>query len=713
MMCYLYVMTKRNTSIYDDLISHDGQIKKLKQITADWILQVSVDFNGLSPSFVGFSINPKRVIFNLKSTLAQLGVESKCLALELIRNRCSAHAEIELIALNELGKSVLKHLEVGTYIGKLFAADPERLVRKPIYLTRMFEKTDHFNSPLLSFGKIGKETFCIKTVDGRAVAYLPTKKGSCTYDQTIFSLVPTIAKSLKDPSLSLRTLLKSWQKWNEKDQKQVKPKTLLLVKTEPLHLRTVFARVVNSLLPEGFTHTSASILDHTTKESRDIYELYGDSTSHLKSIPLEFYCLHPYKEHVFFSHRDQLLSHIKNPAILFNAMLNAPKPLDLKCSTFIVKSSQLLSLTSNDWVKQTGKDIDRSLPSEESIHTLDRVRSVAKKDPSYFIIENIEKGEITSEGILLSRYFPSLFLKSFLLNATVLEKLKQIYFEIPSQTDGIYFSFLDRSFLIDLYRMGISTFWLDKTTENILQFAIKSTNESGMFVPIDKVKTFQESTMIGVYGSHIIRDNVEHIVSDLLSGLLQLKMRTNHPLLNPSTPLSLVTGGGMGAMDLGNQKAKELGILSCGQLVDFRVRRKGKIVHEETPNPHIEAKMTYRLEQLVERQSDFRLDFPIFLKGGFGTDFEFFLEQLRRNFPTKTPTPVLLIGPKSYWESKITPIFQTNLKNGTIPNFKWVSNCFYCIQNAKEGLSIYEKFANKTLPIGREGPVYEEGFKAL
>ena len=115
-------MTKRNTSIYDDLISPDGQIKKLKQLTTDWILQVSVDFNGLSPSFVGFSIDSKRVIFNLKSTLAQLGVESKCLALELI-NRCSAHAEIELIALNELGKSVLKHLEVGAYIGKLFAAD--------------------------------------------------------------------------------------------------------------------------------------------------------------------------------------------------------------------------------------------------------------------------------------------------------------------------------------------------------------------------------------------------------------------------------------------------------------------------------------------------------------------------------------------------------------------------------------------------------------
>ena len=43
-------------------------------------------------------------------------------------------------------------------------------------------------------------------------------------------------------------------------------------------------------------------------------------------------------------------------------------------------------------------------------------------------------------------------------------------------------------------------------------------------------------------------------------------------------------------------------------------------------NPYIDAKVTYRLDRLVERQAEFHLDFPIFLMGGIGADFEYSLE---------------------------------------------------------------------------------------
>jgi hypothetical protein len=70
----------------------------------------------------------------------------------------------------------------------------------------------------------------------------------------------------------------------------------------------------------------------------------------------------------------------------------------------------------------------------------------------------------------------------------------------------------------------------------------------------------------------------------------------------------------------------------------------------------------------------------------------------------------MLFGSKEYWQEKVSHRFRCNLKTGTIKGSEWVSNCFYCIQNAEEGLAIYRKFFNKELSIGKEGPVYEDGF---
>ena len=120
--------------------------------------------------------------------------------------------------------------------------------------------------------------------------------------------------------------------------------------------------------------------------------------------------------------------------------------------------------------------------------------------------------------------------------------------------------------------------------------------------------------------------------------------------------------------------------------------------------------MTYRLDRLVERQAEFHLDFPIFLMGGIGTDFEYCLEEVRRKVGGGTVTPVLLFGPKNYWQEKITSRFQNNLRYGTIAGSEWVSNCFYCVQTAADGLKVYKKFFNGALQIGPSAPAIKEGF---
>jgi predicted Rossmann-fold nucleotide-binding protein len=188
-----------------------------------------------------------------------------------------------------------------------------------------------------------------------------------------------------------------------------------------------------------------------------------------------------------------------------------------------------------------------------------------------------------------------------------------------------------------------------------------------------------------------------------------MRSQLDHPLLSKTTPLALVTGGGPGAMEMGNRLAKELDILSCANIVDFQLRP-DSIVNEQKQNPYVEAKMTYRLDQLVERQAEFYLDFPIFVMGGIGTDFEFALEELRHKVGSRPVGPILLFGSPNYWKEKITPRFQCNLKAGTIKGSEWVSNSFFCITGADQGLRLYREFFEGKIKTGPEGPIYDDGF---
>ena len=133
-------------------------------------------------------------------------------------------------------------------------------------------------------------------------------------------------------------------------------------------------------------------------------------------------------------------------------------------------------------------------------------------------------------------------------------------------------------------------------------------------------------------------------------------------------------------------------------------------MNEQKQNPYVEAKMTYRLDKLVERQPEFNLDFSIFLTGGIGTDFEFSLEEVRRKVGAVPSLPILLFGEVDYWKSKITERFQCNLNAGTIKGSEWISNCFFCVQKAEQGIKIYHDYFKGTLPIGKEFPMQKLGF---
>lgn len=690
-----------------DLVTPDGYIEKIKLIDQAHAL-AEVTIEEISPLFVGYQIDIDKIVFNFKSVLAQLGLNgiSKEIAFDRSHNR--AHIQVELTAIGPLAEKMLLQIIPGAFIGKLFAADDRRCVRNPIYLSRMFGRSDREGRPLLSLGGMeGSELFTIEKIDGRIVVFLALRQGIIEYKPSIEGFLPTLGLALKE-KIALRPLLNLHQQWKAGVPRVVAPDTILLVSSLPLHIRTVFARVVDSLLPSGYKHTSANILQPDTQASGDIYELYGNSSKEIYDMPLEFFTIEPHREHVFFADRDQLQECLEDPKVVFDTFETAPEPKEHRAAVFIVKGSQMLRLSRDDWIIRNPPQQPFPGMSHKVRQSL-MVERYIEQQPCYPFLKAIENGLITSQGVLLSRYFPSPLMKRMLLSYYVQSHLMGLYFQIPSRSYGDFFSQEDRAMLLDLVTFGIPVYWVDKVTGHILQYVQRPGKTSGMFVPLSKIEIFEKATFFGIYGSNLLVGNFEDELKKLLSGILEMRTQVNHTLLNKNTPLALVTGGGPGAMEIGNRMAKELSILSCANIADFQ-SKPGSIVNEQRQNPYVEAKMTYRLDHLVERQAEFYLDFPIFVEGGIGTDFEYALEELRHKVGSRPFGPIILFGTVDYWKEKITSRFQRNLRSGTIKGSEWVSNSFFCIQNAEQGLQIYRDFFNEKLPIGKNGPVYDLGF---
>jgi len=270
-----------------DLVTPDGKIQTIT--FNDKGAEATVVIEGIQEGFVGFYLENEHILFNLKSSLAQLGLHSLKKSVLQDKKLGTAVVEVELIPYGPVANKMLSLLTPGAYIGKLFAADPSRRVRNPDYLMRMFGRSDRFGKPLLSLGSMGdSENLILEKVDGRTVAFLTLLKGVVKYDSGIEGLLETFAKALLHPSYKIRSFLNLHQNFVPNSPRFAQKDDILLVKTIPLHIRTVFGKVVDSLLPQGLMHTSANILEPDTKASGISMNYLVITRKSLKTFPLSF-----------------------------------------------------------------------------------------------------------------------------------------------------------------------------------------------------------------------------------------------------------------------------------------------------------------------------------------------------------------------------------------------------------------------------------------
>lgn len=688
---------------HHDLTSPDGYLCSPLHGIGPNTYESEMEILNIPSYFLGFHIPKERIQINIKSSLAQLGVDATLIDLDLDFQKRRARALIHFTSHDPVATAMIELLKPGHFVAKLFAADDRRLVRSPQYLERMLRHLDKAGQPLLCFGKQLEHLISFDIVDNRLVVSLPSFPGTVYYDPAIYGVLSLFEKALSRSDIKIRNLLSLYQHTVLCEKIPTK-NHILLVKTEPLSIRTVFARVVDDLLPQGLIHTRANILEPTTKESGDIYEFFGNTTVPIEKIPLEFFTIEPYKEHSLFFYRDTLQSSLNSVEELCRVFETTPKT-ENKVAAYISKGSELADLSPESWLAET--------PSQEYFDEergSQNIQNYIESQPAYPFLHAMETGTITSEGVLFSRYFPSFNLKGMLLSYHVRHYLKHIYFEVPSYSHGQFFSKQDRSLLLDLYFANILVFWVDTKQKQILQYVKRKGHDTGMFVPKEKTDLFRAAYFIGIHGSCLVSDGYYQDLKTFLAGIQHLSSLQPIPGFPAGTPLAIMTGGGPGAMLVGNQVATELGLLSCANLISFEQSSVGL---QQPSNTYVQAKMTYRLSCLIERQEDFHVDLALFVVGGVGTDFELALELVSIKTGKKPPVPIFLFGSPEYWEQKISYIYQSNLQAGTVQGSEWISNCVYCITTPEAGIQVFKQYLDRTLPIGPEFPPVPKGFTII
>lgn len=597
-----------------------------------------VVFKNLEPSFLGFHNPIENFILDPNINCRLLGARFELLSVE--KYPLKGEIILEVRSVFPLG--------IGRKIARIFIKDDRFRVHSKNYLEELKkEGLVDFNSNRLVQGSKG------------LVLHLDHPQENLR--------IPPINISLSDlPEAQLEKIL-------------ILDPSGSVLKFHPIKHETLFLVSDFCLSPQS---SHVPLLHHTNSKE---FEIYKESEFRQK-ISL-------------FSHRG-LYQNLKSAETIKEIFSYTPTE-ENRSALFLTSMQQIHEPLSSQWISVPSSKVELPPVIRNPRHH-ELLERFIQDQPETPILEALLENQITSEGVLFVTYLPSFFLRGQFFQKSVRKKLKRIYFMNPSKKTPGYFSHADRSFLLDLNAHGIEVFWFDRTTQKLLQFCERVLDYTGIFLPPNRIDEYHKALTIGIYGSSCVSKDIEADIRKILLGLEKLKTEIDHPLLNPTRPLAVSTGGGPGVMGIANKVAYDLKILSLAHLCNFAF---------EPMNPHLDGKMTYRIERMIERQAEFLVKLPIFFIGGYGTDLELSLEVVGRQVGSYELTPILLFGEVDYWVEKITSRFTLNHKSGTLRSGEYLSNCLIQVSSGEQALEVYKQFFIHKLHLGSSGRVYPRGFR--
>ncbi len=281
-------------------------------------------------------------------------------------------------------------------------------------------------------------------------------------------------------------------------------------------------------------------------------------------------------------------------------------------------------------------------------------------------IEDDDKGKV-----IFLRFFPNVVEHVDILNLASEENVQGIVFEHASFTHKGYMSARDHSRLADFRDLGVQVYWLNRERESLLVHTYRGNR--GYFCRAEIAEKFKRATVLAVYGSsRDLKENAEP-VTELLTSLNQFLGKN----------LSIITGGGPGAMLTASESAQEHGLLVGANYLE---------IEDQKANQIADYFQVFQENSRHSRQRWFEISaFHLFLVGGVGTLEEVGVTLTDMKLGVSSPSPIVFFGEQSgslYWEHMLEQLI-IMAEDGRVP--AWILEHILVTNSVEEVIEFYSQ----------------------
>jgi len=230
---------------------------------------------------------------------------------------------------------------------------------------------------------------------------------------------------------------------------------------------------------------------------------------------------------------------------------------------------------------------------------------------------------------LLVDYFPNLLEEIELFTRLPKLKLRRVIFRKPSRTHGFFLSNNAHARLETFDALGIDVYWHNEAMKELFLHTYKKNH--GFFVRDERVKKFQESTILAFYGSAVGLDDKE-------TGQIATLIEKLTAFIGPS--VGVLTGGGGGVMRLATDQARNKGAMTGACFLELEA---------QPPELGVDFFNTFQDTARHNRQKWFEIaDFCIFNVGGVGTLEEIGIELCNLKLGIRPRVPYIFYNAR-FW----------------------------------------------------------------